>query len=62
LGCLAGGFALVRRKTGSASTCAPGFYCATSTSTRLATFGLWTAAALVAVALAFPYVAPLLIE
>src|SRR5438128_1828836 len=32
LGCLAGGFVLVRRKVENAMSCAPGSYCATSTS------------------------------
>jgi mercuric ion transport protein len=62
LGCLAGGFVLVRREAGPAVSCAPGSYCATTSSVRVARFGLWTAAAIVGLALAFPYVAPLLIE
>ncbi len=61
LGCLAGGFVLVRRKAGVAS-CAPGSYCATSSSVRVARLGLWTAAAIVGLAVAFPHVAPLFIE
>jgi mercuric ion transport protein len=62
LGCLGGGFVLVRRKAGSLASCEPGSYCATSSSVRVARLGLWTAAAIVGLALAFPYVAPLFIE
>jgi mercuric ion transport protein len=62
LGCLAGGFVLVRRKAGSVASCASGSYCATPSSVRVARLGLWTAAAIVGLALAFPYVAPLFIE
>jgi mercuric ion transport protein len=62
LGCLGGGFVLVRRKTGNSVSCAPGSYCATSSSVRVARLGLWTAAAIVGLVLAFPYVAPLIIK
>ncbi len=62
LGCLAGGFVLVRRNAGSVASCTPGSYCATSSSVRVARLGLWTAAAIVGLAVAFPHVAPLFIE
>jgi mercuric ion transport protein len=62
LGCLAGGFVLVRRNTGSTANCAPGSYCAAPSSVRVARLGLWTAAAIVALALTFPYIAPTFIE
>src|SRR5260370_41290867 len=48
LGCLAGGFALVRRNARSVASCAPGSYCATSSSARVARLRLWTTAAIVA--------------
>ncbi len=60
LGFLAGGFFMVYRKPKAA--CAPGSYCATPRSDRIAKIGLWTATVLVAIALAFPYLSPLLIE
>ena len=61
LGCLAGGFILVRRKP-QAAACVPGSYCATPRSDRVARLGLWAAAAIVGVALAFPHVAPLFLD
>jgi mercuric ion transport protein len=61
LGSLAGGFILVRRKPQGAA-CAPGSYCATPASDRLARIGLWTAAAIIGVALAFPHLAPLFLD
>jgi mercuric ion transport protein len=62
LGCLAGGFVLVRRKSRTAAACAPDSYCAAPASDRIARIGLWTAAAIVVVALAFPRVAPLFLD
>ncbi len=58
LALLAGGFLMVYRKP----ACAPGSYCATAHSDRIAKIGLWTATALISIALAFPYLNPLLIE
>lgn len=60
LALLAGGFFMVYRKPKVA--CAPGSYCATPRSDRIAKIALWTATVLIAVALAFPYLTPLLIE
>lgn len=57
---LARGFFMVYRKPKAA--CAPGSYCATPRSDRIANIGLWTATVLIAIALAFPYLSPLLIE
>lgn len=51
------GFYLVYRKPKVA--CAEGSYCAKPKSGRIAKFGLWTATVLVAIALAFPKLAPL---
>ncbi|MGH8580979.1 MAG: mercuric transporter MerT family protein [Gammaproteobacteria bacterium] len=56
LGFLGWGFLLVYRKPQVA--CGQG-YCARPVSDRIAKTGLWTAAALIALALAFPYVVPL---
>jgi mercuric ion transport protein len=56
LACLGGGFALTRRKLRVA--CAEGSYCARPASDRIARIGLWTAAALVVVAVGFPRLAP----
>src|SRR5258708_34592908 len=47
LGCLGGGFVLVRRKTGNSARCSPGAHCATPSSVRAARLVLWTAAAIV---------------
>ncbi|MGH8568991.1 MAG: mercuric transporter MerT family protein [Gammaproteobacteria bacterium] len=60
LGFLAAGFILVYRKPKRA--CAPGSYCATPASDRIARVSLWIATAIIAVALAFPFLAPFLIE
>ncbi len=60
LGFLAAGFIMVYRKP--KMVCAPGSYCARPASDRVAKVSLWIATAIVAVALAFPYVAPFLIE
>jgi mercuric ion transport protein len=63
LGCLGGGFVLVRRKSQTAAaSCTPGSYCATPASDRIARIGLWAAAAIIGVALAFPQVAPLFLD
>jgi mercuric ion transport protein len=60
LGFLAAGFVLVYRKP--ETVCAPGSYCAQGTSDRIAKLSLWIATAIIAVALAFPFLAPFLIE
>ena len=60
LACVGGGFVLVRRN--SQAACAEGSRCARPVSDRLVRFGLWTAAALVAVAVLFPRLAPLVIS
>ncbi|MGH8563109.1 MAG: mercuric transporter MerT family protein [Gammaproteobacteria bacterium] len=60
LGFLAAGFVMVYRKPGM--VCAPGSYCATPASDRLAKVSLWIATAIIAVALAFPFLVPFLIE
>ena len=57
LGAVGSGFYRVYRKPKAA--CADGSWCATPRSTRTAKTGLWTATILVAVALAFPRLAPL---
>ena len=57
LGFLAWGFWMVYRKPKVA--CAEG-YCARPISDRIAKTGLWVATVLIAIALAFPYVVPLL--
>jgi mercuric ion transport protein len=54
--CLGGGFAFIRRK--SRVACAEGSYCARPASDRIVRIGLWTAAALVVVAVGFPRLAP----
>ena len=53
------GFHLVYRKPKAA--CADGSYCASPVSTRLAKYGLWIATVLIAVAIAFPRLAPLVL-
>ncbi|MDN3563522.1 mercuric transporter MerT family protein [Paeniroseomonas aquatica] len=60
LACLAGGFFAVYRKP-KAAACAEGSYCARPASDRIAKVALWSAAALVAAALAFPYAASILL-
>jgi mercuric ion transport protein len=55
-GCLGYGFHLVYRKPKLA--CAEGSYCAKPVARRLAKIGLWTALALVVIALGFPRLAP----
>lgn len=53
---LAGGFYLAYRKP--KLVCEPGSYCAAPASSRLLKIALWFSTALVATALAFPYVVP----
>jgi mercuric ion transport protein len=55
--CLSCGFYLVYRQPRIA--CADGSYCASPASNRLAKVGLWTATALVIVAVGFPRLAAL---
>src|SRR5215831_4295967 len=57
LACLGGGFLHLRRR--SRVACAEGSYCARSGSDRIARIGLWMAAAIVVVAVAFPRLASL---
>ncbi len=59
-GFLGGGFYMVYRKP-LASACDSGSTCATSLSDRVTKAALWTATVLVMAALAFPYVAPVLL-
>lgn len=60
LGCLATGFWMVylRPKTAGAN----GPYCAPLLPRRIVKIALWSATALVVAAMAFPYVAPLLLD
>ncbi len=58
---LAGGFYMVYRRP-RASECEPGAECVTSLSDRINRVVLWSATLLVATALAFPYVAPALLD
>ena len=58
LGFLAIGFWRVYRQP---KQCAPGSDCARPGSDRPAKIGLWTAAALIVAAIAFPYAAPLIL-
>ena len=58
---LAGGFYMVYRRP-PASACDSGSYCATPLSDRINKIVLWAATILVLAALAFPYVAPALLE
>jgi mercuric ion transport protein len=60
LGFVAGGFVAVYRKPQAA--CVKSAYCATPASDRIAKIGLWTATLLIAIALGFPYLAPLFID
>ncbi|MGH8586525.1 MAG: mercuric transporter MerT family protein [Gammaproteobacteria bacterium] len=57
---LAAGFFMVYRKP--RMVCAPGSYCAQPYSDRIAKVSLWIATAIIAVALAFPHLAPILIK
>lgn len=58
---LAGGFYKVYRKP-KASACNEGSHCATPMSDRINKVVLWSASVLVLAALAFPYLAPLLLD
>ena len=58
---LAGGFYLVYRRP-RANECEPGAGCVRSLSDRINRVVLWSATLLVATALAFPYVAPALLD
>lgn len=58
---LAGGFYLVYRRP-RANECEPGAGCVTSLSDRINRVVLWSATLLTATALAFPYVAPALLD
>lgn len=55
---LVGGFVLVYRRPGT--VCAEGSYCAQPSSRRIAKMGLWTAVVVVAIALIFPSIVPLI--
>jgi len=57
---LAGGFYMAYRKPKAA--CEPGSYCATPTSGKVLKIALWGSTILVALALAFPYITPLLLD
>lgn len=59
---LALGFWRVYRRPKAEAVCADEDWCARPASNRLAKTGLWSAAVLVGLAVAFPYVAPLLIR
>lgn len=58
---LAGGFYMVYRKPPLAE-CEQGSYCATPLSDRVNKFILWSASLLVVVAMAFPYLVPILLD
>jgi mercuric ion transport protein len=60
LGSLGYGYWLVYRRPRAA--CAEGDACARRVPNRLVKFGLWVATVTVAAALAFPFVAPILLE
>ncbi len=60
LGCLATGFWMVYRKPRAAS--ANGAQCAPPASRRVVKIALWSATVLIAAAMAFPYVAPVLLD
>lgn len=57
--CLGFGFARVYRRP--ARDCADGT-CGTTASNRIAKLGLWLATALIILAIAFPYIAPLFLD
>jgi mercuric ion transport protein len=57
LACLGGGFVLLRQR--SRAACAEGSFCARPASDVIARAGLWTAAVLVVMAVAFPRLASL---
>ncbi len=60
LACLVAGFFAIYHRP-KAAACAEGSYCARPASDRIAKVALWSAAALVAAALAFPYAASILL-
>ena len=60
LGCLATGFWMVYAKPRAAS--ANGSHCAPPVSRRIVKIALWSATVLIAAAMAFPYVAPVLLD
>lgn len=60
LGFLGGGYWMVYRKP--RQTCVEGSYCVRSESGWVAKIGLWLATLLIVAAMAFPYVAPLVLE
>lgn len=62
LALLAAGFWRVYRRPRPDISCADGEWCARPSSSRFAKLGLWVAAGLVALALAFPYVTPLFLN
>ena len=60
LGCLATGFWMVYAKPRAAS--ANGAHCAPPVPRRIVKIALWSATVLIAAAMAFPYVAPVLLD
>ncbi len=60
LGCLATGFWMVYRSPRAASANAS--QCAPPASRRIVKIALWSATVLIAAAMAFPYVAPVLLD
>ncbi len=60
LGCLATGFWMVYRRPWAASE--NGSHCAPPVSRRIVKTALWSATVLIAAAVAFPYVAPVLLD
>ncbi len=63
LGCLATGFWMVYRKPRAAVAAnANGSNCAPPASRRIVKIALWSATVLIAAAMAFPYVAPVLMD
>ncbi len=60
LGCLATGFWMVYRRPRAASANAS--HCAPPGSRRIVKIALWSATVLIAAAMAFPYVAPVLLD
>jgi mercuric ion transport protein len=60
LGCLGTGFWMVYRRPRAAS--ANGSHCAPPGSRRIVKIALWSATVLIAAAMAFPYVAPILLD
>ena len=60
LGCLAGGFVMVYRKPKAA--CPADGTCTRPISTRTTKIALWGATILIAAAIAFPYVTPLILD